>query len=318
MAVASAVLFFSRDAADDALADDLVEPERAHVVPIGVDHRLVGHAREVAPPPNAERLARAPFVLCLGNRFRHKNLVFALRLLERLRSDHDWDGGLIIAGAETVHGTSSGDEAAFLALRSELAGHVFEVGAVPEAQKRWLLQHAAVVLYPSTYEGFGLIPFEAAHAGTPCLFAHVSALRETLPAAAATIVPWDPVRSAENAAGVLRDPARARELVDLVKHAAAGLSWDATAERVLQTYAAAAESRAPSMARVAASVAKVEHDYWKLRADLGPIGMALVGENDRLLDDESQVGLARIASRRRLRAPLRAALRAVAKLPSGD
>ena len=72
-----------------------------------------------------------PFLLCLGNRFRHKNLVFALRLLERLRADHDWDGGLVIAGAETVHGTSSGDEAAFLGLRSDLAGHVTELGRRP-------------------------------------------------------------------------------------------------------------------------------------------------------------------------------------------
>ena len=268
MAVASAVLFFSRDAADDALADDLVEPERAHVVPIGVDHQLVGDVGEV-DGAGGRRAARrtAPFLLCLGNRFRHKNLVFALRLLERLRADHGWDGELVVAGAETVHGTSSGDEAAFLGLRAQLAEHVVELGAVSETEKRWLLQHAAAVLYPSTYEGFGLIPFEAAPVGTPCLFAHVSALRETLPAAAATIVPWD--RGAQRASGVaavLRDPARAQELVDLVGEAAAGLTWDATAQRVLDTYAAAAESRAPAMARVAASVAKVEHDYWKLRA----------------------------------------------------
>ena len=84
---------------------------------------------------------------------------------------------------------------------------------------------------------------------------------------------------------------------------------------MLDSYAAAAASRAPAMARVAANVAKVEHDYWKLRGDLGPIGMALVGEDDRLLDDESQRGLARIASRRRLRAPLRARAEGLAKLP---
>jgi glycosyltransferase involved in cell wall biosynthesis len=315
MAVASAVLFFSQDAADDALVDDLVEPARARVVPIGVDHRLVGDMVDPAAPRYAERLAARPFLLCLGNRFRHKNLVFALRLLERLRDDHGWEGQLVVAGAEPVHGTSSGDEAAFLTPRTRLADHVTELGAVSEAEKRWLLQQAAAVVYPSTCEGFGLIPFEAALAGTPCFFAHVSALRETLPKEAATIVPWDPGRSAAHVIEVLGDESRADKLVGLIRQASVALTWDAAGRRLLAAYAAAADSPAPAMARVAARVAKVEHDHWALRADLGELGFALIGEEDRFLDAETQRGLARIASRERLRGPLRAALKAVARLP---
>jgi glycosyltransferase involved in cell wall biosynthesis len=317
LAVASAVLFFSQAAVDDALADDLVEKDRALVVPFGVDHPIVGDIVEPSVPRSAERLAATPFLLCLGTRSRHKNLVFAMHVLERLRDDHGWDGQLAIAGAEPAHGASSGDEAAFLSFRRQLAERVVELGAVTEAEKRWLLDEAVAVLHPSTYEGFGLAPFEAAAAGTPCLFAHTSALRETLPEDAATLVPWDPARSAARVIEVLRSQTRADALVDVIRQVSGTLTWDVAAPHLLSAYAAAASSPAPAMARVAARVAKVEHDYWALRADLGPLGFALVGEDDRFLDEETQRGLARIASRQRLRGPLRAALKAVARLPSG-
>jgi glycosyltransferase involved in cell wall biosynthesis len=315
MAVASAVLFFTQDAADDALADDLVERDRALVVPIGVDHQLLAAIERPVPPKHRAQLEATPFLLCLGSRFRHKNLVFALRLLERLRDDHGWDGRLVLAGAEIVNGSSSGDEAAFLAAHDHLGEHVIDLAAVSEAEKQWLLQHAAAVLYPSTYEGLGLIPFEAARAGTPCLFAHVSALRDTLPEEAATLVPWDAARSAQRAIGVLRDGERADRLVKLVREASEGLTWDAAAERLLAAYAVAAESPAPAMARVATRVAQVEHEYWIQRQALSETAMTLVGHHDGLLDDEIQAALAQVASRKRLGASLRAALKVAARLP---
>ena len=49
---------------------------------------LTGHA---APGPATRRTRRA-FLLCLGTDFRHKNRLFALRLLASLRERHGWDG----------------------------------------------------------------------------------------------------------------------------------------------------------------------------------------------------------------------------------
>ncbi|MCU1526590.1 MAG: glycosyltransferase family 4 protein, partial [Frondihabitans sp.] len=205
--------------------------------------------------------------------------------------------------------------AAFLAAHDQLAEHVIDLAAVSEAEKQWLLEHAAAVLYPSTYEGLGLIPFEAARAGTPCLFAHVSALRDTLPEEAATLVPWDPGRSAQRAIGVLRDSEQAARLVKLVRKASERFTWDAAAERLLAAYAVAAESPAPAMARVAARVAKVEHDYWSQRQALSETAMTLVGPHNGLLDEEAQASLVQVASRTRLNASLRTALKVAARLP---
>ena len=51
----------------------------------------------------------------------------------------------------------------------ELRPDVVTLASVTEAEKRWLYRHAALVLYPSSIEGFGLVPFEAAGHGVATL-----------------------------------------------------------------------------------------------------------------------------------------------------
>ena len=94
-------MFFSAHARDDALAEDLVEPDRASVVHIGVDHAFV--RRRSAPRRRRARgAARCPteaeVMLCIGTDFRHKNRMFALRMLEQLQRRHDWHGHLVFVG----------------------------------------------------------------------------------------------------------------------------------------------------------------------------------------------------------------------------
>ena len=43
------------------------------------------------------------------------------------------------------------------------------------------LPHTALVLYPTVFEGFGFIPYEAAEAGAPVLWAAQSSMADLLP-----------------------------------------------------------------------------------------------------------------------------------------
>jgi hypothetical protein len=228
---ADAVVFFSAFTAREAAAEELVED--GMVVHVGTDHRVTGRA-DPAPPA---AVADGPFIACLGTDFVHKNRLFALRLVEELVRRDRWPGRLVLAGPRMPPAVSSAeDEAAFLAARPALARRVVELGAVTEAEKAWLLAHARLTLYPSVVEGFGLIPFESAAAGTPCVFAAQAALAETMPPELARIVPWDPVATAERAAVLLEDDQSRRDLVDGVSAAGAGLTWDATAAGIARVY----------------------------------------------------------------------------------
>ncbi len=243
LALADQVVFLSDHAASDAVHEGLVERERTRVVPMVVTRD--------APAQNARRPAGAPdgaFLLTIGNDFRHKNRLFAIELLAELR-ERGWQGGLVLAGANVGPGSSRPEEAAYLSEHPQLAPFVHDLPAVTEAEKAWLYSHTTAVAYPSADEGFGLIPFEAARAGVPSLFAHQASLAETLPAEAAVLVPWDAAASAERALPLLGEgPQRERHLA-LVRTAAEHLGdTESVRARLLEAYdrGAAAKPRAPA------------------------------------------------------------------------
>jgi len=302
---ADLVVFGSRHALEDAVVDDLVARHRARLVPIGADH--VSAAEPVRPAG----LAEGDFLLCLGTDYRHKNRPFAIELLTALR-ERGWDGSLVLAGPPVAHGGT----------RDEEAGEgVADLGPVSEGEKAWLYEHAAAVVYPTTYEGFGLIPFEAAAHGTACLWAPVASLADVLPPELGLLVPWDASASAERVLPVLRDPANH---VEAVKEAARRYTWRATAEALRDVYlevltlparlasTAAADALAGELAR-----AEWEARYWKLREDIGPTGLSLVEPPDRLLDEEAQRTLAGLARRSATRGALLGLLRAARRLSRG-
>jgi GT2 family glycosyltransferase/glycosyltransferase involved in cell wall biosynthesis len=236
LALADEVLFFSHHAAADALAEELVDERRAHVAHLGVDHQAAPEDSTPTRPTGLPESAEDAFLLCIGTNFRHKNRVFALDVLEALRNRHGWSGSLVFAGPHAAAGTSEDDEAQWLAAHPETSLFVVDLGEVSDAEKSWLLKETRGVVYPSVYEGFGLVPFEAAAHGAPCVYGWHTALCETLPEHAATIVPWDAAATAARVHELLVDPVRAQENVAVIAAAARALTWDATAQRVLAVY----------------------------------------------------------------------------------
>jgi GT2 family glycosyltransferase/glycosyltransferase involved in cell wall biosynthesis len=314
LAWASVVLFFSQHAADDALSEDLLPPSRARIAHLGVDHTMVRLDPEPTMPAGPADLAERPFLLCLGTDFRHKNRAFAIRLLDELRSRHEWPGRLVLAGPSVAHGSSAGLEAALLATDPGLAADVLQLAAVTEGEKAWLLRNCAAVLYPTTYEGFGLVPFEAAEADVPCLFAPQASIPEVLPEATATLVPWDPAASAERSLAVLEDPKAARRLVAEVRDAATKLTWDATAQRLLEAYDDAVRLPARDLARYGRDGLEADTRYWTLVERIGGTGMSLVDPEKPLLDEQAQRALAALARRPQTRGALLRALHVVHRI----
>ncbi len=138
LSLADRVVFLSRHAADDAVREELVDRDRVRVVPMAVG----GKEFASAAPQRPRDAPSGAFLLCIGNDFRHKNRLFAIKLMSELRA-RGWDGSLVLAGAHVEDGSSRGDEAAYLAPRPELASRVHELAAVSEAEKAWLYDNAA-------------------------------------------------------------------------------------------------------------------------------------------------------------------------------
>jgi hypothetical protein len=304
LAVADRAVFFSRHALLDTVGEDLIDRARAVESGIGGDELWARNPPRSEPP--AQALPDGEFLLCLGTDYLHKNRPFAIALLAALRELNGWRGSLVFAGAHAAHGSSAEDEREQLAAHPQLAGAVIDLGVVGESRRSWLMEHARAVLYPSLYEGFGLLPFEAARAGIPCLYAAQASLVEDGRAQAATLVPWDARASAHAVAPLLVDGPERERHVSLLRDAAAGRSWAQVASGLRGVYEQVVSSPRPASASLQwqeyeSHIREIDRQLRGLRHSVGALAPTAEGG---LLNEEQGLGLVRIASRPLLRRAL--------------
>ena len=121
--------------------------------------------RDVADA-RARPLGGRPYLLMVGSSFRHKNRVFSLRLLDGSSTEAGTEVSCSSGGErDGVVGARRGASFARPSIRS-LDGRVRWLGHVGDDEQLALYRDAELVLFPSLYEGFGFIPFEAAALGT--------------------------------------------------------------------------------------------------------------------------------------------------------
>ncbi|MDO8364848.1 MAG: glycosyltransferase [Actinomycetota bacterium] len=229
------VAFISEHSLAEAAREGLLNDHHQRAVTYcGLDHRsgVDTGVRPVSSPP----LRDDGFLLVLGASYLHKNRTFALQLWGMLR-EGGYTGQLALVGATPPNGNTLAEEDRWLAAHTELADDVVRLGSIGEAEKAWLLAHAQLVLYPTLSEGFGMVPFEAAHAGTPVLTTRQGALLEVLPAeleCAPTLVPAD---SLQLAGRLLDDPEFRAAQVALLCAAADRFTWRASAAELVRLVA---------------------------------------------------------------------------------
>ncbi|MCL5951095.1 MAG: glycosyltransferase [Chloroflexi bacterium] len=235
-ALADGITFLSRDVAEDAAHQGLRIPEeRACVMYAGVDHRL-HYSADARAPLACEPIRGLPFVLMMGTSFRHKNRVFGLRVFKVLLEKHSWTGYLVLAGPNPSCGGSETEESLELAAKPALRSRVLYLSAVDEAEKRWLFEKASLVLYPSTVEGFGLVPFEAAAVGTPALTLRSTSLSEILGEQVIYLETLDSEASADTVWSFLCNPEVGKRQVDAIRARAALFKWESAAKQAWDLY----------------------------------------------------------------------------------
>ncbi len=207
-----------------------VEADRLVTAELGTDH-LGGDEAATIPPLLLDRgFAAGEFLLVMGANYAHKNRDIALAVLEVLRREGR-ELSLVAAGAGVPFGSSRSLEAA--------AGEKAEVFTLPDLrpeERNWLFRHASLVLYPTSAEGFGLVPSEAASFGTPTAFVSVGPLSQIYGKLPVMAADWDPGSLAAAAGRLLDDPALASAQVRAVLAAGANYTWAASATKLAAAY----------------------------------------------------------------------------------
>ena len=218
-----------------AVAGELVEhegvrPERVHVVNWAASQAAGGIADRGRTTAGADR-----YVLSLGTIEPRKDHALLVRAFDRAAAS-DAELRLVVAGPDGW-GVERYDAAVAAARHRD---RITRLGWVDDATRADLLAGAAVVAFPSVYEGFGLPPLEALLAGVPVVGTAIPSLLEVLGDAADLVAPDDDAlgRALVAAAG-LTGPERERR-AEQGRARASWYSWDRAADGVVDALRTAA------------------------------------------------------------------------------
>ena len=214
-----------------------LDAERVRVVPPGLD-AAPEYVSAPLPGPADRPANPAPYVLALGAVEPRKDLPTLVAAFAELSRAHG-ELRLVIAGPQ------GWGEPAFAAAvaASGVAERVERVGYLGEVERQSLLDGAAVLAYPSLYEGFGFPPLEAMAAGVPVVATAAGAVPEVVGDAAELVAPSDAGAMAAALARVIEEPALRAKLVAAGRARALRFTWDAAAHAMVELYGAAVADR---------------------------------------------------------------------------
>jgi glycosyltransferase involved in cell wall biosynthesis len=212
--------------------------------------RLVHHGVTPVCEDAAERGEgeEQPYVLYVGSRSAYKNFLALLRAFAATEAARDMR--LVVAGC----GAWSDAERAAI-VEHGLEGRIALLPRIEEARLGALYRGAALFVYPSLYEGFGLPPLEAMSAGCPVLVSRTSSLPEICGEAAHYFDPATEGALGQELGRLLGDGGLLRAKVDAGRAWIGRYTWETAAQGTLAVYGEAldrAHERKPERHRRAA------------------------------------------------------------------
>ena len=222
-------------AVSKATAHDLIElyqtpPEKISVLYHGVTPEFNANNNPTAQAAIREKynLGLQPFILSVGTIQPRKNYQRLIQAFAQVEADTR----LVIAGGPGWQAEDIFNEVT----RLGLTDRVHFLGFVPDTDLPPLYQTAALFIYPSLYEGFGLPALEAMACGTPVVAANRSALPEVVGSAGLLVDPFDPEDIAQAMTQILYDEGLHQTLSQAGQIQAAKFSWPKMAAELFDLY----------------------------------------------------------------------------------
>lgn len=177
-----------------------IPPDKIHVIPLAVGPHFFPVDQEKGQPVLSRYCLAPGYILTVTNFHPHKNARRLLEAYRQLPASIRGDHPLVVVGDAPGRGGLD-----WIRDAAAVEADVRLLGSVPDEDLPALYAGAALFVFPSLEEGFGLPALEAMACGTPVVCSHTGALPEVVGDAALLVNPRDAAHIAGAMARVLAD-----------------------------------------------------------------------------------------------------------------
>jgi len=221
------LIAISKHSRDDAIEVLGIAAERITVIYPGIaDAYFDVAAAQVAEVVSRYQLRR-PYLLFVGCIEPRKNVPVLVQAYRQLPDSIRKEVALVVAGP---FGWASEE------VRKLLTDPVRYLGYVPEPDLPGLIAGAAALVYPSSYEGFGLPVAQAMAAGVPVIASDRTSMPEVVGEAGLLVNPKSVEQLSDAMGRIVCDAELARELGDRAKVRAQTFRWPVCAEQSFEFF----------------------------------------------------------------------------------
>ena len=229
---ANAIITVSASTRRDVVDMLDVPPERAHVVYPAADNDFQPRSRDEIEAFRAAKGLPARYVLYVGTLEPRKNVDVLIRAFGDAVRQERLPHSLVIVGgkgwmAQAIE-TAIAD--------AKIGDRLLMPGYVAREELPLWYSCADLLVYPSSYEGFGYPALEAMASGVPVIASNTSSLPEVVGDAGVLAPPRDQAHLAAAMSRVLTDEALAADLRERGLGQAARFSWPDSAQVCLDVY----------------------------------------------------------------------------------
>lgn len=207
-------------------------PDKLHVIPNGVDPRLIQVATDAVIDRNRFALPEEKIVLFVGRLVREKGVHVLVEAAPRVLQACPQAKFVILGTGPAMQDLKAAVQLSGLEARVEFRGFV------SDEERNALLQVADVAVFPSLYEPFGIVALEAMAAHTPVVVSDTGGLGDVVDHGRNGYKAYagDVASLATQIVAALCNPKEAREMANAAREDLKMYDWRRIASRTIEVY----------------------------------------------------------------------------------